>query len=235
MRKNNTTEAALLLTGATVIAALNHLNSEEAQLKRLKKVVNDVWKNETREDVMKTLELKKKPVLSWDDCDAGVMCVNINYMVREKLWANVITDMDTDYIIHVNLKQLNDSLQFFRKGAMFYNHKFIERTVIKQILQHECRHLWQAQVKKYVGKELYSFDSSFRGYGEKEEEKDANMFARFMVKSDKERVIADLQMKLQEENGKLFSKGAADEKMSYVKAFNPVLNLLSKARFVTIA
>jgi hypothetical protein len=172
---------------------------------------------------MTTLRLKQEPTFEWDGESGCVMCVNNTLKISGYFFSQKIVECITDYVIHVNLNAISNTIRFYKQGA-FYMNPQITKIVVSQLLYHECRHIWQAQSGFYVGKEYNPFVTSInKGHGEEPAEVDANTFAVSMAKNKKERVIAELQKKSQEVSGKVFGVDIKKEQLAFIKEFNPLL------------
>lgn len=198
------------------------LNSKESNEERMKRLISKTW-DSVKDEMVDVLGLKQMPVLDWDVKDGAIMYVSIMFKFHVGVVSKTIVETETDYIIHINLKEVIRTINSYKAEA-FYMSKSLTTLVIKQLLYHECRHIWQAQGNFYVGTERSMFDLvSFNGYGSAPEELDANKFAYSMAKSKKERVLSLLQKKKQEEIGKLFHSSIDKEYKAFVKEFNPIL------------
>lgn len=224
---NKLAKLGLGVTGAALALdiAIMALNKRESVEDRTKRLVIKVW-DSIKDDVVKALHLTQVPTLEWDGKEGCVMYVtNMIYAQNRSFFESVIVKTESDYIIHVNLTSLIKHLDFFKKTS-FYMSRDVCKIFISQLLYHESRHIWQAQENFYLGKVQNHMNFSFnKGHGEAPEEKDANEFAITMAKTQKEKTIANLQKRMQEEAGKSYQTSYQAEKTAYLKEFNPILRL----------
>lgn len=137
------------------------------------------------------LELKEQPTLKFCKLDGLYMAVNgsLNY---SGIVLKTITSSSTDYVIQVDTEKLATMISLFQYLALFRHQNEIADLVIRHCLLHECRHLYQYQSNWWVGKtiNMLLFESPVpTGYGEKEEEEDANNWALGTANTHKQRVV----------------------------------------------
>lgn len=212
--------ASALVIGRTVFAALNAKETKEEKTEDL--VVN-VW-NDIKDDVVRTLQLKKEPQIMFDkdNKNDAIMYVNHTISSTGTLFDRVVTGTTTDYIIHVDAKTVADTIDIYNKGA-FYLAFDLPKMLIAQLLYHESRHIWQAEKDFYIGQHYNPIHFSLEGHGEKPQEKDANAFAYSMAKTNREKVLATMQTKMQENAGKIIANDDSKERLAFIKEFNPIL------------
>ncbi len=218
----NIVKLGLLVTTATgIVAVLNAIDTKE---ERTKKEVIKVW-DSIKDEIITTLSLKVEPTLVFDHVDKCIMAVYHTEMSQRSFMSKSIVSTETDSIIHVNLKTLTNVLTYYKAGT-FFMCSDITRILLSQLLYHECRHIWQAEGTFYVGRQYSLFECSInKGHGEAPEEVDANEFACSMAKNKREKILAKLQKKEQEESGKIYYKASTVEKAAFIKEFNPILRL----------
>lgn len=223
-----------LMAGSTVIGVLSYLNSRDYRgtEQRLRAVVDSVW-NEIKDDIVKELRLKEMPELMYESpnkANNGVMYTIYDY--RKNMVTNQIIETFPIYKIFINLELLSNTINSYQSMIIIPS-KEVTRLIIRQLLMHESRHIWQAQSGFHDGTIRNSWDNLFKGHGESSEENDANSWACHMASNDKERVVGLLMKKDQEISGKMFASkdDLKDESRKYFRAFNPfsqALTLLSK-------
>lgn len=99
---------------------------------------------------------------------------------------------------------------FMQYSILAFNQKELHNALIRQLLLHECRHIWQAQGDFYVGMESNSYASILKGYGEKPEETDANNYAISKAKNKKELALFKYVKVEQDTHNKIFGNPNKD-------------------------
>jgi len=144
-----------------------------------------------------------------------------------------IIETSSDYIIHVNLEQLTETINGMMPVYLFDSDRCVKST-LKFLLAHECRHIWQAQSGYEVGSIIKGVDFNFnKGYGESKREKDANQFALKCVVDKRESILFNFLELNQRFTGKIFiyTEERAEMKSALsmlLKKYNPVSNIVNR-------
>ena len=170
----------------------------------IKKLVNEVWK-ENKDSIVKDLNLKKEPTINFTNLDGAVMATVHTYRVQG--YAKTIIETESSYVIDVDIKAVRDTINYYLGMITFRPFSNIGMMVVKQLLCHESRHIYQAQEGFYIGKDTLFADyrSAFEGYGNRPQELDANEWALTRASNEKEVALFTVQKANQECIGKLFA------------------------------
>ena len=204
----NIKKIAIALLGTTVASTaigigVSVCTDEEST----KKIVLSVW-DDVKPIVMRELELKKEPTIVFTPLNDAVM--STDYVYTAQGFAKTVIATESDYTIKVNLKAVRQVINYFLGMSLFRPFSHIDRIVVKQLLLHESRHIWQAESGFHIGKEMLFADlmSTLDGHGEKVQEVDANEWALNMASNKKEEAIFYAQKVSQESVGKVFEDRA---------------------------
>lgn len=165
--------------------------------KHLKDLVMDVWYSQEVNDSVRKLNLKKNPDIVFTKLDSAVMQTKYDYYA--KLFT--ITKTVPEYRVYVDIDRLYTQILNVQLSTFNFS-KQLQKSIIKMLLLHECKHIEQAQGNFFVGSSTIDF-SSMLGHGNKPCEKDANEFAVSEARTE-ERYLFLLLKAQQEESGSLF-------------------------------
>jgi hypothetical protein len=229
MIMNKTIKAGLKVYGVlTTVIGAKIIYEMITSKQRTKKNIEAVWNN-VKDDLVKELDLEKVPVLKYARLDGAVMCVKHTIETRQSMFSFTKTVVNTipEYAIYIDLDKTLDLVNFYYKMT-FYLKPSVRPIVIKQLLLHETRHIWQAQEGFYNGTQLKIFDYDInQGHGEKKEELDANAFALSKTANHKEAVVFHLQTLMQNVGNKFYIEteqrnDLVKAKNEFLKVFNPM-------------
>lgn len=174
--------------------------------KKTKVLCENVW-NDIKEDIRKDLGLNKTPTVEYDaNGTNALMYVSAVTHYTGTPFSKVITQQDTDYVIHVNVEDISQHITKLNANCV----KDISVSFVKTLFRHECRHLHQFQNGFNVGKRCstLAFDTSFiDGYGADRAETDANIYAISAAQNKEEKIVAELNKALQDNAGKICPDG----------------------------
>lgn len=165
-----------------------------------KRLVLTIWEREVRDTVMIKLKLKRTPIIEFDDIQNAIMYTEYICSIRRS--DKVIISTEPTYKIQVNIKNMLMCIHDYKRKIAnpFCD---VDKIIIKQMLLHESRHIWQAENGFYDGICTNDkIDISEYGYGSLREEKDANDWAIQQATNDKELAVFELQKFTQEQVGK---------------------------------
>lgn len=204
----NIKKIAIALLGTTVASTVIGIGvSVCTDEESTEKLVLSVW-DDVKPVVMNELALKKEPSIMFTNLAEAVMCTNHEYVAQG--YSQMIIKTESDYIIRVDTKAVRQVINYFIGMTLYKPFSGISKTVIKHLLLHECRHIWQAESGFHIGKEMLFADlrSCLDGHGEKIQEIDANEWALSMAKNKKENAVFYAQKVSQESVGKIFADRA---------------------------
>lgn len=145
--------------------------------------VLSVWKD-IKEVASK--ELMKTPKIRFTTKENnGAMYVETFYAQEN----GIITETKSDYIIRVNILNV---MKLTKKFNEVINYD-VTNDLIKCLLYHECRHIWQAEHQMYAGCQIKQVKTELQ-----KKEQDANGFAVAMAKTKRQQVISTLLKAYQE-------------------------------------
>jgi hypothetical protein len=228
MIMKNTTKVGLGLlvtsiVGTSAVVANHVLTKEE----RTKSLIEEVW-NEIKDDIMHDLELDEEPVLVYESLEHAVMQVRTRLVTKGGMFSQRIIETNAEYKIYIDIDAVIHTIAFYNQGALYMTK--VDKMVIKQLLSHECRHIWQGEVGYQVGEHVESFSFSLKGHGESNVERDANEYALTMAKTPKEKALFLLQKRQQEVAGTFSFMCNTEELMEarkeFIKVFHPILSRL---------
>lgn len=166
----------------------------------LKKMCSDVL-NEIYPSVKKSIGLEVKPRLKFETIEDGCVMKASGEIYTEysfcDMFNRTITKTESDNIITVDLKKVSDMLKQYR--LMFMRNT--DKIIIKHLLYHEMRHLWQFQTGyKRVGTtyDVFKLDIFEVPHGFDQFEVDANEYAISMAKNGLEKAIAEVLVSQQQ-------------------------------------
>lgn len=181
----------------------------------LKKLVVEVWESEEVQASVRKLELNEKPTLVFEELEGNaVMCM------RHQMFTEWFTIKKTvpEYTIYIDLKALYGQISSIQSMSINYGIQ-LEKSIIKMLLLHECRHIAQSQDNFFVGQSTLNFSFS---HGEEPCEMDANKFAVSQAKDEKEKVLFEF-MKTGQEYSPLSQPGIMRNTVRNVqKQYNPL-------------
>ena len=201
----NLKKIAIALLGTTVASTVVGIGvslcTDNEDTKRL---INSVWED-IKPIVMKELNLKKEPVIEFSLDSSNDAVMSTSWLYTTQGFAKTVISTESNYKIKVNTKAVRGIINYFMAITMFRPFSHVNKIVVKQLLLHECRHVWQAENGFYVGKEMLfaNIESILKGHGEKEQEVDANEWALSMASNKKEEVVFYAQKISQESVGKI--------------------------------
>lgn len=180
----------------------------------LKKLVIKTWESEDVQASVRKLGLKEQPTLTFEKLDHAIMLIKYEYY--SDLF--IVKKTVPEYTIYIDLNKLYKELTNVQLMSLNYGSS-IQKSVIKMLLLHECRHIAQAQGNFYIGKSTIKFNL---GHGEKEEELDANEFAVSQAKDKHEKALFEF-LKAEQEYHPLYSKSEIIRTSKNVrKHYNPL-------------
>lgn len=148
------------------------------------KLVDKVWDG-MRLAVTQELKLYQEPLLQYhnvpEDLNKNHCVMYVVYSANAKGFGHMkmLSHTRADYVIHINVGLLGTMLG--KAKEITKSSESVER-IVRFLLYHECRHLWQAQVGFYDGmqKNVISSQMPYRIPNEfKSEEEDANAYAKY--------------------------------------------------------
>lgn len=152
--------------------------------------------------VVKDLELSQVPTIKFETEDNGKIMYVRSFKTYKGMLNRKVIGQTTDYIIHINLNQVIFHIAMLNTSS-FRN---CSRELIRVLLKHEMRHLYQIQNKFDVGSSSYIFNIDSlvfdKGYGEDKKEMDANKYAIETAKTKKEYLVGIFNKLSQEMCGK---------------------------------
>lgn len=221
-KKTNTTKAisAALLTVSAISFVIGYLNTRKAK-EELNDHVMTVW-NRINKDVVNDLRLKQCPEIEFtkEEKDA---CMYVSNSIKYNMFTMIIQEVTPIYKIFVNEETLRRTVNHYQ-SMLPIRSKELTDLIIKQMLMHECRHIWQNQEGVLVGDKVQLFSFDFNGYGNDPNELDANQWANNNADTIKELAIGQLMKKDQELAGVLIQSETAKEEIKFFyKNFLPTL------------
>lgn len=222
MKKALRNVVLLAVGGLSATYVVAKLNSRET----LKEIVERVW-DKNKDQISHDLHLNKTPVLVFkksDDNDS-TMWVMHSEQVKRSLFESIILSCTPEYTIYVDLNVLNRTL----KGYSLYmlRKRTLKESLIKCLLLHECRHIWQAQDGFHVGERRSRINFNvLQGHGESRAETDANNYAISKASDKKELALFKLLKQNQDRAGKIcfsVSKEEVAVRNEFLSYWNPLL------------
>lgn len=169
--------------------------------KALEKEVTDIFEKNV-DAIVTDLKLAQRPTLVFsNDTSTAVMSTRHTYCSTGFI-VKTITSTEAEYAISVYLKNISNL--FIQYAFLSFNKKEIHEALIRQLILHECRHIWQAQGDFYIGQTIDNFSTFFKGYGESASETDANDYAISKAKDKKEKALFRHVKAIQDNHDKLF-------------------------------
>ena len=179
-----------LMIGAAGVGYYYYKKSNSEQY--LKDLVMEVWESENVRRSVYSLDLKQTPDIVFTKLDSSaVMQVKYSYYTR----LFTITKTIPEYRIYIDIDNLYGQIASIQYATFNFG-KSLQKSIIKMLLLHECKHIEQAQGNFHVGNSTMEFDSIL-GHGNKPCEKDANEFA--LSQAGAEEYYLFLLLKTQEE------------------------------------
>lgn len=196
MKKMSKFRFAMLLVGVGTYSYLGY--SYITREARTKKLVESVW-NEIKDELVQELKLPKTPTLNYCTLDNKAACTYCDYFYKPNFnfIEQEIVYTKTSFVIDIDLAKVYDAIQYYKYLILNPFSDDIARAYVRQVLSHECRHIWQANGDFYVGTKIERF-ASLKNYGDKRQEKDANEFAIVFASNNKELAVATCEKMIQE-------------------------------------
>lgn len=195
--------------------------------KTLEKEITDIFE-ENVDEIVSDLGLAKRPTLVFNNDHPTTVMATVHIEHTEGLIIKRIISTETKYEIIVNLE--NVKKMFLKFSLLSFNKKELHNALIRQLLLHECRHIWQAQGDFFVGQERNCYTAIIKGYGESPEETDANNYAISKAKDMKEKALFKYVKIEQDAHDKMFNdhgKELVVASKEMRKAWMPLFGLFS--------
>lgn len=199
-----------VIAGVTGITGAMWYLSKPLTKEKVKELVHHVWKME-QDRIIEELDLRTIPTLEivdrFEEKEKGIMYVETTYVTRTKDFSfqKKVINTYTNGIIHVSTEAIAKCINSTLTGH-YRKRKELSYSIVKFLLAHECRHIWQAE-KGYHNGEIYnSFNilEGIDGHGCKPEEYDANTFAETLANNQMENKLFTLLRLKQELCTKIF-------------------------------
>lgn len=189
------------------------------------------------DDMVIALNLNCYPTIKYENDMPYIMAAGGSLYIRGNGHCPVITKTKSDYILHIDVDKLKDTLKGYKR--IFHSAKIVHDAVYLLVC-HELRHMWQYQEGYLVGS-VYNTEyndtiSELYGHGAKKVEQDANAWMIGVGKSRGIEAMAIYITMEQLSNGLLnelsttYNDKLIEVCLSTVKQYNVIQYLIYKKK-----